>query len=88
MSELMHLVEKLDSAGKAIPNCWEASHGYTVSETGRPGPLRFAVKRPGAEVPFMYLSRADEIEMIIAVDRYADSRALTRDDFKALEIQP
>lgn len=88
MSELMHLVEKLDSAGKAIPNCWEASHGYTVSETGRPGPLRFAVKRPGDELPFVYLSREDEIEMIIAVDRYAGSRSLTRDDFNGLEIQP
>ncbi|MCE4073526.1 MULTISPECIES: hypothetical protein [Pseudomonas] len=88
MSELMHLVEKLDSAGKVIPNCREASHGYTVSETGRPGPLRFAVKRPGAEVPFVYLGQADEIEMIIAVDRYASSKPVTQADFKHLELQP
>ncbi|WP_325435606.1 hypothetical protein [Pseudomonas nitroreducens] len=88
MSEVMHLVEKLDGAGKVIPNCWEASHGYTVSETGRPGPLRYAVRRPGDGLPFVYLSREEEIEMIIAVDRYANSRALTQDDFKGLEIQP
>lgn len=88
MSELMHLVEKLDSAGKVIPKCWEALHGYTVSETGRSGPLRYAVQRPGADVPFVYLGRADEIEMIIAVDRYASSTPLTQDDFKHLELQP
>lgn len=87
MSELMMLVEKINSTGKVIPNCWEAAHGYTVSETGRPGPLRYAVKRPGAEVPFMYLARADEIEKIIAVDRYASSKPLTQEDFQHLELQ-
>lgn len=88
MPEQILLAEKRDAAGKVIPNCWVASHGYTVSETGRAGPLRYAVKRPGDELPFVYLGREAEIEMIIAVDRYASSRALTQDDFKGLEIQP
>ncbi len=88
MSELMHLAEKRDAAGKVIPNCWVALHGYTVSETGRAGPLRYAVTRPGAEAPFVYLGRADEIEMIIAVDSYTSSKPLTPEDFLPLELQP
>lgn len=88
MSELMLLAEQLDSAGNAIPKCWKTEHGYTVSETGRQGPLRYAVMRPGAEAPFVYLGKADEIDMIIAVDRYTSSRPLAADEFKHLEQQP
>lgn len=88
MSELMLLAEQLESAGTAIPKCWKTEHGYIVSETGRQGPLRYAVVRPGAEAPFVYLGKADEIDMIIAVDRYASSKPLAVDDFKHLELQP
>lgn len=74
MPEVMTWGEKLDADGKPIPNCWETDDGYTISLTGRPAPLRYAVTRPGDRAPFSYVS--DE----------ADMRAVIRADIQASEV--
>lgn len=77
---------KHDDAGKAIPNCWSHSAGYTISMTGRPSPLRYAVTRSGDINPFAYLGSPDEVEGIISVDLQYSSKPLTMDEFQHLEI--
>ena len=79
---------KQSPAGNAIRNCWQHVSGYTASLTGRPGPLRYAVTRPGDRDPFAYLGTPEEIELVIGVDRTFNSKPLSAEDFKKLELQP
>lgn len=71
MPEQILLAEKRDAAGKVIPNCWGTPDGYTIAETGRPAPLRYAVTRPGDAAPFSYVPDEADMCAVIRADMLA-----------------
>lgn len=68
MLEPMMLTDKLDAAGKVVPNCRVTEDGYTITETGRPAPLLYAVTRPGDSLPFSYVPDETDIRAVIRAD--------------------
>lgn len=68
MPESMMLTDRVDAAGKIVPNCRVTEDGYTISETGRPAPLLYAVTRPGDALPFSYVPGEIDILAVIRAD--------------------